>query len=66
MVDNKINTIDKLTELNNTQRLFKRGTVAFENLGFDHQRKHKEKYQELKAKVNAYADLYEQDQVLAQ
>ena len=44
MVDNKIHTIDKLTELNNTQRLFKRGTVAFENLGFDHQRKHKEKY----------------------
>jgi hypothetical protein len=41
MVDRKINTIDKLTELNNTQRAFKRGTVAYENLGFDHKKKHK-------------------------
>lgn len=32
-IENKINTIDKLTELNNSHRFFKRGTVAFENLG---------------------------------
>ena len=44
IVDKKINTIDKLTELNNSHRFFKRGTLAFENIGMHHHNQARQKF----------------------
>jgi len=64
-LESKVNTIDRLQELNNTYRFLKRSTVAYENLGMQNQRQTELKQHELKLMAQMAHDLTEQSEVMA-
>ena len=41
-IKNKVQTIDKLSKINENARIMKRGTLAVENMGFNNTKKQKE------------------------
>jgi len=64
-LESKVNTIDRLQELNNTYRFLKRSTVAYENLGMQNQRQTELKQHELQLMAQMAHDLTEQSEVMA-
>ena len=64
-LESKVNTIDRLQELNNTYRFLKRSTVAYENLGMQNQRQTELKQHELKLMAQMAHELTEQSEVMA-
>jgi ABC-type Fe3+-citrate transport system substrate-binding protein len=64
-LESKVNTIDRLQDLNNTYRFLKRSTVVYENLGMQNQRQTELKQHKLKLMAQMAHELTEQSEVMA-